>query len=34
MKKIIPLKTSEGKIHSSSSIGKKGFSGLINPKPP
>ena len=28
MKKITLLKTDEGKIHSSSSIGKKGFSGF------
>jgi hypothetical protein len=34
MKKITSIKTNEGKIHNSTSIGKKGFSGLINPKPP
>ena len=34
MKKITSIKTNEGKIHTSSAISKKGFSGLINPKPP
>ncbi len=34
MKKITPFNTDEGKIHSSSSIGKKGFSGLGLIKPP
>ena len=33
-KKISPLKTDEGEIQSSSSIGKKGFSGLINSNSP